>query len=322
MQTHGNLNWDMPRTSVALGNAAASPAKANEYNANGSTPFAKAVVNPMDDWQTAQFLVEKAQELESQLQSGVSAVEAELGIVRDRLAAELRLKVCRLVQRIVRDRELAEDIVQIALLQILYKLGNYDHCRAPFRCWATRVVIHTVYHELVRSGRIQSAEVSETDLLPPDDLWGEEMPAIIEATPASEEPIPEQLVARERLERILGRAKENLSEDEYLVWRNYLDGCSHAETAMLLNRREDWVRQTLHRAREKVAAVIVLDPHILSNEEIEHAIARCQQTDNPLSDAELNALRHSLQTNPRHPPGWRKIALFRQACLKILPYVL
>jgi hypothetical protein len=32
-------------------------------------------------------------------------------------------------------------------------------------------------------------------------------------------------------------------------------------------------------------------------------------------------LRQSLATNPRHPPGWRQINLFRRACLKVLNWV-
>ncbi|MEN3000556.1 MAG: sigma factor, partial [Armatimonadota bacterium] len=100
----------------------------------------------MDDWQTIQFLVEKVQELESQLQNGASVMEWELEKVRDRLATELRPKVHQMVQCIVRDRELVEDIVQIALFQILRRLGNYDRCHGtPFRSWMARVVIRIVY---------------------------------------------------------------------------------------------------------------------------------------------------------------------------------
>lgn len=328
-QTH--LSWDklwLSAATASLGVPVASSVRRTfEYNTHGSNPSAEAVANPVDEWLTIQTLVERVQELETQLRKGAGGTQEELDTARNRLADELRPRVHRMVWRImwriVRDSDSAEDITQKAMIQILSSLGNYDRYRAPFRCWAARIVIHTVYHELKDAGRIRSREISESVLMPIGDFEDEETPSVIDETPAPDVPPMDEVIAKERLKRILDCVQGALSTDEYFVWfEHIINGSAYSEIATLLKRREDWVRQTLHRAREKAAAAIVLDPRILSNEEIDLAIERCQQSENRLSDAELEVLRQSLRTNPRQPPGWRSINLFRQACLKVLPYVL
>jgi hypothetical protein len=142
----------------------------------------------------------------------------------------------------------------------------------------------------------------------------------------SPDPTPDVVSAqRERLRQILACARDSLDEDAYTVWHEYLvNGTTHEQIALLMNRRVDWVRQTLHRARLRVAAAIVSHPAILDDEEIRTAIKRCQMSENPeerLTEEELDLLSQLLLTQPRQSPGWRQINLFRQACLKILTWV-
>jgi hypothetical protein len=81
------------------------------------------------------------------------------------------------------------------------------------------------------------------------------------------------------------------------------------------------VRQTLHRARLRVAAVVVQHPTLLSNEEINAAIDRCQQSSDPLSQEELTLLRQSMATHSRQLPLEGHTNLFRQACYKVLRWI-
>ncbi len=102
-----------------------------------------------------------------------------------------------------------------------------------------------------------------------------------------------------------------------------MNDSSYRQIAELLNRSENWARQTMLRARQKVAAAIILHPSILSEDEVRAAIARCMQSAEPLTQAELALLQETLQHDgSRKPPGWRQLNLFRQACVKILAHLL
>jgi RNA polymerase sigma factor (sigma-70 family) len=267
------------------------------------------------DWDAIQRLVERLQDLQ--------AASAEWGDewerARERLANGLRPLIQQMVRRHVWDGNLREDIAQEALLVILQKLCTYDRTRASFRAWASRVVINEICHQLrLEYGR---PEVREADIRNPEDE--EEDSGFLEEVADPDQPAHQQVAEKERLERIFARARATLSADEYLVWYEHLvNGTPYEEIARLLKRQQDWVRQTLHRAREKVAAAIVLDEGILSRDEIENAINRCQRSGEPLSEKERETLMQSIATSPRQSPGWRQLNLFRQACLKVLPHIL
>jgi len=273
----------------------------------------------MDDWQAIQVLVEQVQDYQRQAAQGLDGAVERLEQAQDRLFEKMRPQLHAMIRRMVRDAELAQDILQEVLLLVLRKLGNYDHHRAPFRHWVTRVTIHEVYRHL-RSRR-QYPEVCETELLDIEEEDDERLSPLESAPDPA--PAPSTVAAyRERLNLILECARASLDEEAYTVWYEYLcNGTSHEQLALLMNRRQDWVRQTLHRARLRVAAAVVLHPSILSNDEISVAIDRCQQSSNPLSQEELAVLRQSLATQPRQPPDRRQTNLFRQACLKILGWI-
>jgi RNA polymerase sigma factor (sigma-70 family) len=273
----------------------------------------------MDDWQSIQVLVEQVQDCQQQAAQGLDGAAERLELAQDRLVEQLRPQLHTMIRRMVRDTDLAQDILQGVLLLVLRKLGNYDRCRAPFRHWVARVVIHEVYKHLRR--RAQCPEVPEAELLDPEGVDDETLSPLESAPDPA--PTPGTVAAyRERLNLILECARASLDEEAYTIWYEYLcNGTPHEQLALLMNRREDWVRQTLHRARLKVAAAIVQHPAILSDEEINAAIDRCLRSRDPLSQEELAVLRQSLATHSRQPPGWRQINLFRQACLKVLSWV-
>jgi len=273
----------------------------------------------MDDWEAIQELVKQVQNHQQWTDLGLDGAAERLEQAQDSLCRQLRPMLHKIIRRMVRSADDAEDILQEVLILVMRKLGNYDPNHAPFRYWVEPVTIHEVYQHLRSQCRCR--EILETDLL--DFLEdNEEQVSPIEREP-SPDLTPDAVAARrERLRLILACARDSLDEDAYTVWHEYLvNGTTPEEIALLMNRRVDWVRQTLCRARLKVAAAIILHPAILSDDEINTAIDRCQRSDDPLSEEELAVLRRSLATNPRQPPGWRQINLFRQACLKVLSFI-
>lgn len=283
---------------------------------NSASKIAIGKMNPRE-WETIQSLVERALELES-----LPEEELAWKPIRDRLFRLLRPQLYQMVRALVRDPHAAEDITQDALLKIWHRLTLYNPKLAPFRVWVSRVVINLTYNAIRGYNRTAQHEIRESDLANPDCV---EEPLSFFDTATNTDPDPsEQVSDRERLELILTCAREVLSADEYLVWwEQMMNGSSYQEIAGLLERNEAWARQTMLRARQKLAAAIILHPKILSDAEIQQAITRCQQSDEPLSAVELEVLQDALRLQgARKPPGWRQINLFRQACHKLLPYVL
>jgi RNA polymerase sigma factor (sigma-70 family) len=269
------------------------------------------------EWETIQSLVERALELEY-----LPEEEIEREQTRDRLFRLLRPQLYQMVRALVRDPHLADDITQDALLRLWHRLTLYNPKRAPFRVWASRVVINLTYNAIRGYNRTAQHEIRDSDWADSDSA--EESFSFFETATDAEPDPSEQVGDRERLDLILACAREVLSPDEHLVWlEQVMNGSSYQEIAELLDRNEAWARQTMLRARQKLAAAIILHPRILSDEEIRNAITRCQQSDEPLSATELEVLQDALRLQgARKPPGWRQINLFRQACHKLLPFLL
>jgi len=292
------------------------------YPKRRESPSAKGETRSMDDWQAIQVLVEQVQNRQQWTDLGLDGAAERLEQAQDSLCRQLRPMLHKIIRRMVRSADDAEDILQEVLILVMRKLGNYDPYRAPFRYWVERVTIHEVYQHLRSQGRCR--EIREADLL--DSLEDDEE----QVSPIEREPSPDltpDAVAarRERLRLILACARDSLDEDAYTVWHEYLvNGTTHEEIALLMDRRVDWVRQTLHRARLRVAAAIVSHPAVLNDEEIHTAIKQCQMSEDPgdrLTEEELDLLNQLLATHPRQSPGWRYTNLFRQACLKVLKWI-
>ncbi|MCS7272614.1 MAG: sigma-70 family RNA polymerase sigma factor [Fimbriimonadales bacterium] len=264
-----------------------------------------------NDWEELQALVAEV----------AAAEAANRESLASRLLEALRPRVYQIVRSVCPDSELAQDITQEALLRLWQRLHTYNPAIAPFRSWLSRVVIHCAYNVLARQARLSRYELRETDQL----LLAAKKtaPSALEQAPASEVEAVEQVAQRERLDRILALAQQTLSPDEYLVWlEQTVNGSSYAEIALLLERSESWARQTLLRARQKLAAAILLDPTLLSLAEIREAIRRCQHSQDPLTPQELQLLQACISEQARRPPPWRHTARFRRACAKLLNHLL
>ncbi len=287
--------------------------KFSRYNEKSNPAERKVGVN---DWEIIQSLVERALELER-----LHGEEMERERVRDRLFDSLRPQLHRVIRAMVSSADLADDITQEALLHLWGRLTVYNPKLAPFKAWVSRVVINFTYNATRSYNTMVRHETSESDWMSPD--LAEDSFSFFERA-ADPAPDPsEQAADRERLELIIECARKTLNSDEYLVWlQQVVNGASYQEIAILMERNESWARQKMLRARQKLAAAIVLHSNILSDEEIQNAIIRCQHSEEPLSEAELAILRDALQPNgERKPPGWRQLNLFRNACYKLLPYL-
>lgn len=237
----------------------------------------------------------------------------------NRLLTLLRPHVLQLVRSVCRDADIAEDITQEVLARLWSRLDSYDATIAPFRNWMAQVVINATYNAMRGRARINRHELREADH--PSVPNSEPSTSVGELSTAPED-LVEQVAARERMEQILAIARATLSPDEYLVWLEYtVNGSSHREIALLLERNESWARQTLLRARQKLAAALVLSPSVLSDEELEVAIERCQRSSEPLSAQELRLLRTYLAPGGRRAPAWHHLARFRRICLKLLNHL-
>ncbi|MFN3691229.1 MAG: RNA polymerase sigma factor, partial [Fimbriimonadales bacterium] len=140
------------------------------------------------------------------------------------------------------------------MLHLWTRLSIYNPKLAPFKAWVSRVVINFTYNLMRNHNKVMRHELPESDLAVAD--FAEESPPFFESA-ADPAPDPmDQAADRERLERILVCARETLTSDEYLVWlQQVIYGASYQEIAALMERNEAWARQTMLRARQKLAAV-------------------------------------------------------------------
>lgn len=263
-----------------------------------------------DEWGEIQTLV-----LQAVRGEGVPPCQQEQ--VANRLLARLRPHVYQIVRGVCFDLETAEDITQEVMLRVWQYLPRYDPSVAPFRAWLSQVAINCAYDALQRKARIRRHELLEDEGAPCAVAHRSLAHEHARANTAFIDDVAE----RERLERILNLARTTLSHDEYLVWLEHtVNRLPHRKIAKLLSRSEVWARQILLRARQKLAAAIILSHDILTDEEIHTAIERCQRSTEPLTPQELRLVQACISQG-RHPPPWRFTVRFRRACAKLLPHL-
>ena len=142
---------------------------------------------------------------------------------------------------IVRERPLAEDVVQSAFIHAAEKIDQFDD-RRPFGPWFLRSVVHAALKAAKRQKRQISldAEPDGADNLLADWL----------ADPA---PRPEALVETEETRQAVWQALGQLPPEQRaaIVMRHFLE-MSEAEMAARLARPPSTIKWWLHAARQKV----------------------------------------------------------------------
>lgn len=153
----------------------------------------------------------------------------------DRLILDQLPAAHRFAIRLTGDVDLAEDVVQDALVRASAGWRTFRGGSSP-QTWLFRVVVNAFRDQLRRSGRAESEDL-------PGDVGDVRTPG------------PPSLSSTRELGEIVARAVATLPprQREVLVLTAY-EGRSAPEVAALLGVSEQNVRTTLHLAREKLRA--------------------------------------------------------------------
>jgi RNA polymerase sigma-70 factor (ECF subfamily) len=161
------------------------------------------------------------------------------------LVRKYQVQAVRTAYLIIRDRALAEDIVQTAFLRAYERIGQFDIGR-PFGPWFLRSVVNDAVKAAARRKRQVSLKASPE---------GEETSlADLLADPA---PGPDDLVEAAEIRRIVWNALGKLppAQRAAIVLRYYLD-LSGAEMADELACPPGTVKWRLHAARKRLRTLL------------------------------------------------------------------
>jgi RNA polymerase sigma-70 factor (ECF subfamily) len=151
---------------------------------------------------------------------------------------------------IVRDRSLAEDIVQTAFLTAAEKIGGFDS-RRPFGPWFLRSVVNAAIKAASRQKRLVSLDTetgkedASKEAFSPADWLAGSLPG------------PEEQAVTNDTRRAVWRALERLSPEHRaaVILRYFLD-LSEAEMVVELDRPLTTVKWWLHAARQQLKALL------------------------------------------------------------------
>jgi len=160
----------------------------------------------------------------------------------DHLVMPHRDAILRLTQRILRNREDAEDAVQNALLDAFCHLDAFQG-RAQFSSWLTRIALNAAFMRLRTSRRRNETSLEKT----------------CEQEPAAEFHViesrhnPEQAYSAKELRGLLNRALLCLGPlDTAVLHLRDVQELSAREAAQILGVTERTVKSRLHRARMRL----------------------------------------------------------------------
>lgn len=142
--------------------------------------------------------------------------------------------------RIVRRRQVAEDVLHDAFLSIWTRAGSFDPGRGAGRGWIYSVVRHQALDAVRGSGREVQADADALDTLG--------------AAPGADDGIADAFERRQDLGRLhdclVGLDEAKRSSILYA----YIDGCSHAEIAARMHSPlgtiKAWIRRGLRALKE------------------------------------------------------------------------
>lgn len=149
-------------------------------------------------------------------------------------------RLIAVAQRIVRRRELAEDVVQDAFVQIWQKAATFDASLGSARAWIYTIVRHRALN-VIRDG-------AREDLLDTDEL------AAVQDRATVVDDAFGRLASESRLRACLERLDQEKRQSLLL---SYVAGYSHGEIAGLMRvpvgTAKSWVRRALTALKECMA---------------------------------------------------------------------
>ena len=151
--------------------------------------------------------------------------------------------ILRLTQRVLRNREDAEDAVQTALLDALRHLDSFQG-RSRFSSWLTRIAMNAAFMRLRVSRRR-----TETSL---DEMVERDNPARFQVVEAR--PNPEQECSLKEARALLGKALDRLGPLYGEVLHMFhVQELSAKQAARILGVPVGTVKARLHRARSRLS---------------------------------------------------------------------
>lgn len=160
----------------------------------------------------------------------------------DVLVRKYQQKIVKLISRYVRDQDEALDVAQETFIKAYRALANFRGDSA-FYTWLYRIAINTAKNYLVAQSR-----------RPPDtDIDAEDAVQFDGDTKLRETDLPEQLVHRDQVERVIYEAIDALPEDlRTAITLRELEGLSYEEIAQAMDCPIGTVRSRIFRAREAI----------------------------------------------------------------------
>ncbi len=161
------------------------------------------------------------------------------------LVARYQVRAVRTAYLIVRDRQLAEDIVQQAFIRAYERIGQLDPER-PFAPWFLRSVANDAIKAVARGRRLIALHAGrEEGRLPLDELLADPR-----GGPA------EQLDEAERSEALWQAIGRLPAQQRAAIVLRYFAGLSDAEIAAKMASPPPTIRWRLHAARQRLRELL------------------------------------------------------------------
>jgi len=172
-------------------------------------------------------------------------------------------RLYRAARAILRDDGEAEDVVQEAYVRAFTHLGQFAG-RAAFATWLTRIAVHEALARARRRGLLRPLGDEGTE--------GDDMTAFRSAADVEKE------AAGRELGRMLEAAIEALPDPFRAVFvLREIEEMSTAETAAVLELREETVKTRLHRARALLRRALYAGTREAAREVFQFGFARCDR---------------------------------------------
>lgn len=135
---------------------------------------------------------------------------------------------------VVKDRALAEDILQEVFIKVFDKLSSFKN-QSSFSTWLYRIVVNKCYNELRRVKKLRREEVEIS----------------------SDRENAAELVNQNDLKAVINYALDQMKPDEALILRLfYLSELKIDEVEEITGFTKSKVKVTLHRARKSLAEIL------------------------------------------------------------------
>jgi len=161
----------------------------------------------------------------------------------DELVRHYQVQAARAAYLVVRDRSLAQDLVQSAFVHAFERIGGFDAER-PFGPWFLKLVLNDAIKAAMRRGR--EVSLDDTGVVGPDSN------RVVDASIGPEQAL-EQAETSDQVWAALARLTP--AQRAAVVQRYYLDQ-SEAEMTAALGCPPSTIKSRLHAARERLRTLL------------------------------------------------------------------